>query len=329
MKDLKVTHDDRLSKLRVIFGVRQEIARNTGKKHDVSISKICSDAKVDKIYLFGHRLKEGNPIRAKYLALKEEILQFQKDLVAGTEKTEERKKAEHFEAMFNCLLADIEPLQRELAFLKSNAGSDQDKLETNRQRITELLARIADLESKLANCSKSSKVPGNLSPVPQKHLVSPHLFQVNLGINTPESRTAEQIAWGKAYKKLEQLLSRNLKMRLYILVGLPCSGKTTWAEEVALSNDRHPVIWEAANLTSMERYKFIVSLSRFTDLPVTCVYFETDMEIIRERNRTLRSAEMQINEDDLFTMNNILERPDPYQEKWIDALIIVRQQYGR
>ena len=140
------------------------------------------------------------------------------------------------------------------------------------------------------------------------------------------SKAQEGEVWGKAYKKLEELLSRRLKMRLYVLVGLPCSGKSTWVQEGTVAIDRHPVIFDATNLTSVDRFRFVHSLSRFSDLPKVCVYFDTDMEIIRERNRTLRTSGKQMTEDDLALLYSKLEKPDPYEETWIDELIVVRHR---
>lgn len=76
----KRTHKQRISKLREVFGRRQEIARQSGKKHDVSIAKICAEADVEKVYLYGYRLKEDAPERAEYIAFKEEVLAFQRNL---------------------------------------------------------------------------------------------------------------------------------------------------------------------------------------------------------------------------------------------------------
>jgi hypothetical protein len=64
----------------------------------------------------------------------------------------------------------------------------------------------------------------------------------------------------------------------------------------------------------------------FADLPKVCVYFDTDMEVIRERNRTLRTAGKQMSDDDLTMLHSKLEKPDPYEETWIDELIVVRHR---
>ena len=328
MPSEKRTHKERLAKLREVFGRRQEIARISGKKHDVSIAKICLDAEVDKVYLFGHRLQDGDPTRADYLALKEEILEFQNNLAAGLGKSEDRLRADDLERKYLALLADIEPLQRELAYYKSVFSADRDKLDHNRDRITELLSRIADLENRLATSTKSTNLTGEIATRVQKHVVSPDMFRVIGGKYRIGSKKQEEEAWGNAYRTLEELLSRKLKMRLYLLVGLPCSGKTTWAEEGEVATERHPVIWDAANLSFKDRYRLVISLARFNDLPKTCVFFDTDMEIIRERNRTLRISSKRLSDDDLTLMRSKLERPDPYEEVWIDELIVVRQNHG-
>lgn len=326
IEDRKITHKDRLNKLREVFGRRQEIAKISGKKHDVSIEKICAEAKVDKIYLFGHRLKESNPIRSEYLAFKNEILAFQQQLKAGTQITVDRKWADEFEIKYNALLSDIEPLQRELASLKSLSSISQSNSNLNKARLTELLARISELESQLAKIPKQKNVIGNFSSRTQRHVVSPNMFKITEVDQKLAPTKREEQAWGKAYKKLVELLSRDLKMHLFILVGMPCSGKTFWAEMAELPNHRHPVIWDDLNLTSMDRYKLVVSLSNFTNLPKSCVFFDTDMELIRERNRKLKIGNNRISDAELDLLRDKLQKPDPYEETWIESLVVIRSE---
>jgi hypothetical protein len=324
MSEEKRTHRQRLAKLREVFGRRQEIARQSGKKHDVSIAKICLEANVDKVYLHGYRLNENSPERAEYVAFRHEVLEFQKNLLTGLEKSEEKQELEELRNRYRALLSDCEPLQRELAYYKGQSSNDLGELDSNRSRMTQLLAKIAELENALANTPKHGNVAGAIASRIQKHVVSPDNFRTAGGVYKIGSKAQEGEAWGNAYTKLEELLSRNLKMRLYVLVGLPCSGKSTWSEEVMPATDRHPVIFDSINLTCVDRFRFVYSLSRFADLPKVCVYFDTDMEVIRERNRTLRTTGKQITDENLSILNSKLEKPDPYEEKWIDELIVVR-----
>lgn len=324
MSEEKRTHKQRLAKLREAFGRRKELARQSGKKHDVSIAKICAEADVDKVYLHGYRLKENSSERAEYLAFKEEVLEFQRNLRAGVEKSEDKLLLEEVSKRYAALLRDCEPLQRELAYYKAQSSNDFGELDQSRARMTQLLAKIAELENALANTPKPGNIAGAIAARIQMHVVSPDNFRTFGGRYKIGSKAQENEAWGKAYKLLEELLSRKLKMRLYILVGLPCSGKSTWAEAGTVVTDRHPVIFDAMNLTSVDRYRFVHSLSRFTDLTKVCVYFDTDMEIIRERNRTLRTTGKQMTDDDLTLLHSRLEKPDPYEETWIDELVVVR-----
>ncbi len=324
MTNEKRTHKQRLAKLREVFGRRQEIARQSGKKHDVSIAKICVEADVDKVYLHGFRLKEDAPEREEYIAFREEVLEFQKNLGAGIEKSEDKIQLEELNRRYTVLLSDCEPMQRELAYYKAQSSNDLGELDHNRERMTQLLAKVAELENTITNSPKQGNVAGAIAARIQKHVVSPDNFRAVGGRYKFGSKAHENEAWGNAYKKLEELLSRKLKMRLYILVGLPCSGKSTWVEEGVVATDRHPVIFDATNLTGVDRYRFVHTLSRFKDLPKVCVYFDTDMEIIRERNRTLRTSGKQMTDDDLTLLHSKLEKPDPYEESWIDELIVVR-----
>lgn len=326
MSDEKRSHKQHLAKLREVFGRRQEIARQSGKKHDVSIAKICADAGVDKVYLHGFRLKEDSPDRAEYIAFREEVLEFQKNLGAGVEKSEDKRQLEELNKRYAALLSDCEPLQRELAYYKAQSSNDGGELDHNRERMTQLLAKVAELENTIASTPKQGNVAGAIASRVQKHVVSPDAFRTVGGRYKMGSKAHENEAWANAYKKLDELLSRKLKMRLYVLVGLPCSGKSTWVEQGTVATDRHPVIFDATNLTSVDRSRFVHSLSRFTDLPKVCVYLDTDMEIIRERNRTLRTSGKQMTDDDLTMLHSKLEKPDPYEETWIDELIVVRDR---
>jgi AAA domain len=326
MSEEKRTHKQHLAKLREVFGRRQEIARQSGKKHDVSIAKICADAGVDKVYLHGFRLKENSPDRAEYIAFREEVLEYQKNLGAGVEKSDDKRQLEELTKRYAALLSDCEPLQRELAYYKAQSSNDGGELDHNRERMTHLLAKVVELENAIANTTKQGNVAGAIASRVQKHVVSPDAFRVVGGRFKMGKKAHENEAWADAYKKLEELLCRKLKMRLYVLVGLPCSGKSTWVEEGTVATDRHPVIFDATNLTSLDRSRFVHSLSRFTELPKVCVYFDTDMEVIRERNRTLRTAGKQMTDNDLTLLHSKLERPDPYEETWIDELIVVRHR---
>jgi predicted kinase len=329
MTAAKRTHQQRLSKLREVFGKRQEIARQSGKKHDVSIAKICAEADVDKVYLHGFRLKEDAPERAEYIAFREEVLAFQQGLGAGVQKSQDKLQLEDLQRRYAALLSDCEPLQRELAYYKLQSSNDYGELDHNRGRMTQLLSKIAELENALATMPKQGQGSSVMAARIQKHVISPDNFRMTGGRYRAGSKAQENEAWGQAYRKLEELLTRQLPMRLYVMVGLPCSGKSTWAEDAVLSSDRHPVIFDATHLGSVDRYRFVHSLSRFGDLPKVCVFLDTDMEIIRERNRTLRTSGKQLSDDDLTLMHTKLERPDPYEEAWIDELIVVRDNGTR
>lgn len=325
MTEVKRSHKERQAKLREIFGKRKEIARQSGKKHDVSIAKICKEADVDKTYLFGHRLKDDSPDKQEYLAIRDDIIEFQRNLGEGLEKSDNQNELVTLTAKYEALLSDVEPLQRQLAYYKVDANNTLGEINKRGDILTNLLARNAQLQAQLEILPRATNVTGGTSARVQRNVVCPDDFRIVGGKYLKGTQASENEAWASAYKKLEELLARDLKMRLYILVGLPCSGKSTWVRECNLVSDRHPVIFDATNLSSVERFRLVTSISRFSDIPKTCVFFDTDMEIIRERNRTHRAtSEKRMTDMDLTLMKSRLERPDVYEEKWIDELVVVR-----
>jgi hypothetical protein len=319
-----VTHKERIQKLYEEFGVAKERARSTGSVNECSINKICVNAGISKAYLHGHRLQDGDPDKVAYLNLKAEINAFRKKFKSSNDISVEKRELIELQELYDVLLKSISPMKRELQQLKdiesTVAGSKKDDINSK----TLLLAKIQQLEEQLLAAPTSTNVVGAMQRRVKRSIVSPDKYRMVAGRYQMGNKKAEQETWTQTYKTLDNLLSRPLKMRLYILVGLPCSGKSTWAEKADLESDRHPVVFDATNLKEAERSRLVASLSRYEDLSKYCVFFDVDMADIRRRNRETRTTDKQITDDDLTVMKQELEMPDPYTEEWIEHLVVVR-----
>ncbi|NWF36667.1 AAA family ATPase [Mariprofundus sp. KV] len=318
------THDEKLTALREEFGRTKECARSSGLINDCSINAICKAAGVERLLVLGHReLKKTPEITAAYRKVGDDIKEFRAGFSQKKEISEDKVRIKQLEDELDAVKLSVGPMIKEKAYLELLSEECPKKLEREKNRVTELQARLIHLENESMSTPKPSKVANNLNIV--RTIISPDKFRNVEGHYKFGNERYEEEAWKKSYSKLELALSRKLAMRLYILVGLPCAGKSTWAEESVLAGDRHPVIFDATNLERFERAKLVHSLQRFGDLPKACVYFDTDMETIRGRNRDNRSSDRQLTDDVLSMKLQQLEKPDPYDETWIDQLIIVRQ----
>ena len=319
-----VSHADKLQNLRVEFGRAQERARAKGSVNECSINKICKHADVPKNYLLGHRLQDGDANKTEYLKLADEINEFRETFQPSTETTAERQELIDLTKKYENLANSINPLTKKLLELEESERTVSKIHRSSVDTATMYVAKIKQLEELLEAAPSGTNVAGAMQRAVTRQIVSPDTYRMAGGRYQKGDRKAEQDVWKEAYNSLDNLLSRPLKMRLYILVGLPCSGKSTWANNADLESGRHPVVFDATNLKMSSRTQIIASLGRFEDLPKYCVYFDVDMAEIKRRNRETRTVDKQITDDDLSVMSVELEKPDPYTESWIDNLIVVR-----
>lgn len=318
------THRERLLDLRDAFGVCKERAIRENKVNECSITKVAEKAGVPKLYLTGNKNFVEEGVAENYRAIGLAILQFREDFQNGKISTNEENR--------------IKALEGELGRVKSSTYKYFLELETvrnaadiDRKALKEAENRILLLQSKLAEALSNHDTSG--SPTPKK-LVTPQRLQRT--IISPDKHLfvggeykfgdddLRHEAWLKSYDELDEALSRAYAKRLYVLVGLPCAGKSTWARDAVLYQDRHPIIFDSTNLTRYERENLLHRVKRFSDVRKCCVYFDTSIDVVRERNAGMRTSERQLGDRELNAKMNKLEPPDPIKEKWIDEMIVVR-----
>lgn len=324
----KRTHNEKIIILREIFGRRKEVSRQSGKVNDCSINKIAEEAGLDKLWLLGHRTSKKEPsVNSSYSKLRDEINLFRNSFSKGSELSEDKKTIKELQDKLDGLHSSIEPTFIKIAMLEKkvqNFSAVATDLDT---KSTQLIAKNIELEEQLEGYEPGTNKSNSVQA--KRVIISPDIYRKKGGRYNFGDKKIESNAWGKALEELNKYLTRKLPMRLYILVGMPCSGKTAWSRnpDTYLENDRHPVIFDATNLTVIERIKLIQPLRRFSDLPIVCVYFDTDIELIRQCNRDSDGWERARFTDEQLTKKlKKLEKPDPYEESWIDSLRVVRRK---
>lgn len=315
-------HEERLSALWLVFGELKAVAKRTGKVNDCSTNKICKKASVNKTYLTGIREFKDSDVTDKYQAVNKAIQQWREDFKKDAELTEEQELINKLATENKNLKGSIKPLEIKLLTLEVAMESMPEELKQANDTITILQSSLLKEKSTKQNNSKMQNF-GIASPVTRR-IVSPDKYRIKDGVYVLGTNEDKQKVTHKATKELEDILSRELPQRLYILVGMPCSGKTTWAETANLNSDKHPVIYDATNLTKTERTEIVFQLRHFDDIEICCVVFDTKMTTIRKRNINNRTADKQIPDKILDAMYSKYIKPDPYIEKWIDELIVVR-----
>lgn len=317
------THENRLLALREVFGELKARAIQTNRVNECSITKVAERAGVNKIYLTGNKRFAESGVADKYRAIGQAILKFREDFQAGKILSDDENKIKALEAELAQVKASFYPYFLQIELNKTAVESDRVKLREAEDRITLLQAKIVEMEAQDVAAS-GKKTAGAFSERLVRTIISPDKHLTVNGEYRFRDENLRNQSWLKAYDELEEALSRSYAKRLYVLVGLPCSGKTTWAETSDLYPDRHPIIFDATNLTRYDRENLIHRFKRFINVRKCCVYFDTPTVVIRDRNSNNRTRDKQLSDEEIDVKRNELQPPNPYNEKWIEEMIIVR-----
>jgi hypothetical protein len=318
------THESRLLALREAFGELKARAIQTNKVNECSITKIAERAGVNKMYLTGNKRFAESGVADKYRAIGQAVLKFREDFQAGKILSDDENKIKALEAELAKVKASFYPYFLQIESNKTAVESDRVKLRAAEDRITLLQAKIVEMEAQDVAASGIKKTARAFSERLVRTIISPDKHLTVNGEYRFRDENLRNQSWLKSYDELEEALSRSYAKRLYVLVGLPCSGKTTWAETSDLYPDRHPIIFDATNLTRYDRENLIHRFKRFTNVCKCCVYFDTPTVVIRDRNSNNRTRDKQLSDEEIDVKLNELQPPDPYKEKWIEEMIIVR-----
>ncbi|KGJ89612.1 AAA family ATPase [Colwellia psychrerythraea] len=275
MTNIKFTDDtERLKALELVFIEQSAQAMVLKKIRGIStMKKICEIAGVDTTYVYCHK----NPSAED--KIKYEDFQRRVNLFAKTfkdYKSQISDAEEDYETQLEIATEQMFMLQVEKSEL-------MNKLHQRNNKINDLSAELTHhqlIQSSDKMLSPTEQLNDNTINVisPDKTLMHNDQYEFY------DSELREN-AWTEAKEEFQQLMRRKIPQRVYICIGLPCSGKSDWVEnKKGIAKDRHAVIIDATNLTAGERAQWITLARKAIDVKICAVRLVTDFSTIKERN---------------------------------------------
>jgi len=277
-----------------------------------SMKVIYEKAGVDKTYVYGH--KDSSPENLKkYEDFVDKVNKFAKAYKTRNEKivsNEINLEEQLHNARENNFVLQFENNELKLLLVDANQKLKTHKAELSLQSV---------INKKDDRTSAASQLNENtISTIcPDDGLIHNNKYEFS-------NVKLRNKAWREAKQKFQKLMRRNIPQRVYILVGLPSSGKSTWANETRdFNKDRHTVIIDATNLTVGERSQWIMLARKGQNIKICAVKFFTEFITIKERNieniRNNKFIEVSV----LETKRDSLEEID-FEFEDIDEMIVVR-----
>lgn len=320
--DEKRSHDQRIADLNTAFIELCAKARLTGKKTDASQAKILLKTKVHKSYLHkGKKPKiKDEATQQRYYDIHDKIVKFQKnfntlppkDTLLG--KVESAKKKEEERAI---------KAEKQLIQSREQVAGLYQKIAQLQERSRQKDHSLIDLNHQALMADKQS--PSNVINFNNAPYISPDQYLSRNGTYCFDDEALKKDAWERSEKELHEALDRNLPMRVYMLIGPACAGKSYWSKNTkAYWNDRHPVVIDATNLSIFQRMKWFNIINQYirtNDIHVCAVVFETPLDVLFARNN-IREPGKKMTVQVLKDKFNALEWPDLKEEKFNEFVVV-------
>jgi hypothetical protein len=305
------THEEKLEVLEQVFAEQSVKAISNNKIRGVAtMGKICDIAQVDKTHVYGHT-PCPEEIAKKYKSFLVRVQKFNADFVKRKKTTIEDGVAEEIK---------LQDAQEDNHALKLEVVGLEARLKLVQLKNRELLAKNTQLQAiSDSDSTQAEKAPPffdvTISIIcPDDHLERDGRYR----FHDPKQRDE---AWKKAQTEFTRLMRRNIPQRIYLLMGPPCSGKSTWAKSKSVSPERHAVIVDATNLTAGDRARWIVQTFKASNVKICIVRFIVDEITIRARNSQRHHKMLDI--DVLQEKIDKSEDVDPEFEN-VDEMLFVR-----
>lgn len=317
----KRSHNERIHDLYIAFETLKAEAVAANKKTLASAANVLAKANVNKTYFYasGGKIKDS-AIQAKYHEVNAKIKGFKDDFDACMQSDSALAKAQATTSK------EIERSSK----LEGLLQQSRETVAELRNRIQTLNDKHNDMERNLIDSTYNTTMlkqaaRGNIASIASAKVVSPDLYLTVNGRYSFDDDALRERAWEQCEKELEKLLKRPLPMRIYVLVGPPCSGKTTWrSDEQFLASDRHPIIIDATNLTQNDRLKWMLIIQQYVrtaNIKTRAVVFHTPEEVLISRNNQ-RELSKKMSEIKILEKARRMTWPDMKEEKFDEVEVI-------
>jgi hypothetical protein len=318
------THEQRLTELRIAFAECKANAYVSKKVNSCSATKVLTQAKVDRSYLYTNKLKDKT-IQAAYHQVAKDIKDWRDDFQDTKGTVEENTALAKAEASITKLTKERD------ASHEQNAGylSQVQRFKARHDLMLDEKNILINQQTYAAYDTPQSQSAASVINVNfnEATVISPdrHLY-VN-GKYSFYDKNVVDAAWRISRDELQKALSKQQQTRIYMLVGPPCSGKSHWVKNPDLYMGAYrPIIIDACNLTQAERHKwFRIIESSKSDCRICAVFFDTPLSELFSRNNQ-RSPDKQMTDVEIEKKFKSLESVDIFEESYIDEIKVVRDE---
>ncbi|MBW1247764.1 hypothetical protein I7860_13855 [Pseudomonas tolaasii] len=276
----------------------------------VTISSVAKLAKVDRKYFYGRINTPQTSLREKWMQLGEEIKQFK---LHAKQVSADNPAPSDSEKLNNALVENYGLVER--------ASHLQDEADRFKKNFSISQRRVTELESQLFSIQRFTR-PSQPSPISAKSdslisIISPDSFRQG------GDELSLKKAWMSAMHSLRAAMATSDAFDLYVTVGAPGSGKSSWCRAFS-SAARPTILFDACSLTKVDRYDFFDAVAGMTDVRMIAVVFCTSLEAILQRNDRRTGAD-RLSAEKVEAMYNSTEYPNIFDTvERFDQILLVR-----
>lgn len=300
---------DKLAVARDAFEALKRQCEASGGK--LTISAVAREAKVDRKYFYGKINTPDESKRKSWIALGVEINDYRASQRVHAEVSSEVPVNTKLE---NAIIENYKLLET-VGQLESMRAKMQELLAAKQKQVDDLQRHSGHLEGELvhARSDKRSVVAFGSKP----HIISPDAMR------SGTDALAFKKAWVQALDTLRGELNRPAEKTLYVMIGAPGSGKTTWSMSQHVSQG-YSIIFDACCLTKSDRYDVLSLARQYANTKVVGVVICTSFLTLKKRNNT-RETSKRLPLSKLSGMYELLEVPSIEDgDEMFDEILLVR-----
>lgn len=300
---------DALVDAKLAFDKLKKDAEQSGSR--LTISAVARLANVDRKYFYGKVNTPDESKRQAWVSLGEEINEFRNRQRSPVQVSSEASISKKLD---NALIENYRLLES-VGDLEKTRAKMQELLSSKGKQLEELQAHSGRLEDSLlfATSDKRSIVGFGSKP----RIISPDLMRE--GVDSLSLKKA----WVLALDKLRTELDRPIEKTLYITIGAPGSGKSTWSLNQA-HHKNFSIIFDACCLTRADRYEVLSLGRKYPHTKIVAVVFYVTFPTLKKRNN-LRESAKRLPLDKLRSMFESLEKPSLEDaSEFFDEIVMVR-----